>query len=354
MAFKNLKLRQVSMLISMAVAVLAGVALCAEAMIDGWAFQTYMILIPIVLLVTTFPIVHYLVDLFIYRRIKVLYKLVSNEKGGQELKEDGALQENDDFLEAVEEEMRRYSTSKQSEIQALKRMETYRKEFIGNVSHELKTPIFNAQGYIETLLDGGMEDGKVNMKYLEKATRNLDRLGNIVEDLIMLNQYETDIMQLNIQPFDISELTKQVMDEQELQASKKNIELFIKEDTASQRKVFADRKHIHHLLSNLVNNSIKYGHENGLTKIGFYDVEDKLLIEVSDNGPGIANEHLARLFERFYRVDKARSRGHGGTGLGLSICKHIVEAHKEKIHVRSTLDIGTTFGFTLSTKALEE
>ena len=353
MAFKNLKLRQVSLLISLIVAAISGIALCAEAMVDGWAFQTYMILIPIILLVTTFPIAHYLVDYFIYRRIKILYKLVSTEKGGKELKE-GALQEEDDFLQAVEEEVRRYSTSKQSEIQALKRMETYRKEFIGNVSHELKTPIFNAQGYIETLLDGGVEDRGVNMKYLEKATRNLDRLANIVEDLIMLNQYETDTTQLDIKPFDITDLTKQVMDEQELLASKKNIELVIKEDTGFQRQVFADRKHIHHVLSNLVNNSIKYGQENGLTKIGFYDVEDKLLIEVSDNGPGIANEHLARLFERFYRVDKARSRGHGGTGLGLSICKHIVEAHKEKIHVRSSIDIGTTFGFTLSTKALEQ
>ena len=353
MAFKNLKLRQVSLLISLFVAAISGIALCTEAMVDGWAFQAYMIQIPIILLVTTFPIAHYLVDLFIYRRIKILYKLVSTEKGGQELKE-GALQEEDDFLQAVEEEVRRYSTSKQSEIQALKRMETYRKEFIGNVSHELKTPIFNAQGYIETLLDGGVEDREVNIKYLEKATRNLDRLANIVEDLIMLNQYETDTTQLDIQPFDIIDLTKQVMDEQELLASKKNIELVIKDDTGFQRQVFADRKHIHHVLSNLVNNSIKYGQENGLTKIGFYDVEDKLLIEVSDNGPGIANEHLARLFERFYRVDKARSRGHGGTGLGLSICKHIVEAHKEKIHVRSSIDIGTTFGFTLSTKALEQ
>lgn len=353
MAFKNLKLRQVSLLISLFVAAISGIALCTEAMVDGWAFQAYMILIPIILLVTTFPVAHYLVDLFIYRRIKILYKLVSTEKGGQELKE-GALQEEDDFLQAIEEEVRRYSTSKQSEIQALKRMETYRKEFIGNVSHELKTPIFNAQGYIETLLDGGVEDQEVNIMYLEKATRNLDRLANIVEDLIMLNQYETDTTQLDIQPFDITDLTKQVMDEQELLASKKNIELVIKDETGFERQVFADRKHIHHVLSNLVNNSIKYGQENGLTKIGFYDVEDKLLIEVSDNGPGIANEHLSRLFERFYRVDKARSRGHGGTGLGLSICKHIVEAHKEKIHVRSTIDIGTTFGFTLSTKALEK
>jgi len=353
MAFKNLKLRQVSLLISLTVATVSGIALCAEDMVDGWSFQAYMVVIPLILLVTTFPIAHYFVDLFIYRRIKILYKLVSTEKGRKELK-NSALQEEDDFLQAVEEEVRRYSTSKQSEIQALKRMETYRKEFIGNVSHELKTPIFNAQGYIETLLDGGMEDREVNTKYLEKATRNLDRLANIVEDLIMLNQYETDSTQLDTQFFDITELTKQVIDEQELLASKKNIELVIKEDAGFQRKVFADRKHIHHVLSNLVNNSIKYGHENGLTKIGFYDVEDKLLIEVSDNGPGIANEHLARLFERFYRVDKARSRGHGGTGLGLAICKHIVEAHKEKIHVRSSLDVGTTFGFTLSTRALEK
>lgn len=353
MAFKNLKLRQVSLLISLTVATVSGIALCAEDIVDGWSFQAYMVVIPLILLVTTFPIAHYFVDLFIYRRIKILYKLVSTEKGRKELK-NSALQEEDDFLQAVEEEVRRYSTSKQSEIQALKRMETYRKEFIGNVSHELKTPIFNAQGYIETLLDGGMEDREVNIKYLEKATRNLDRLANIVEDLIMLNQYETDSTQLDTQFFDITELTKQVIDEQELLASKKNIELVIKEDAGFQRKVFADRKHIHHVLSNLINNSIKYGHENGLTKIGFYDVEDKLLIEVSDNGPGIANEHLARLFERFYRVDKARSRGHGGTGLGLAICKHIVEAHKEKIHVRSSLDVGTTFGFTLSTRALEK
>ena len=172
MAFKNLKPRQVSLLISLFVAAILA-SRCARRLwlMDG-LFKQHMILIPVILLITTFPIAHYLVDLFIYRRIKILYKLVSTEKGGQELKE-GALQEEDDFLQAVEEEVRRYSTSKQSEIQALKRMETYRKEFIGNVSHELKTPIFNAQGYIETLLDGGVEDREVNMKYLEKATEIL-------------------------------------------------------------------------------------------------------------------------------------------------------------------------------------
>ena len=168
----------------------------------------------------------------------------------------------------------------------------------------------------------------------------------------MLNQYETDTTQLDIQPFDITDLTKQVMDEQELLASKKNIELVIKDDTGFQRQVFADRKHIHHVLSNLVNNSIKYGRENGLTKIGFYDVEDKLLVEVSDNGPSIANEHTCSTFERFLSSRQGPLKeGHGGTGLGLFICKHIVEAHKEKIHVRSSIDIGTTFGFTLSTRS---
>jgi two-component system phosphate regulon sensor histidine kinase PhoR len=200
---------------------------------------------------------------------------------------------------------------------------------------------------LHTLLDGGLYDEKVNMTFLKKAAKNVDRLYTIVEDLSAIARLEAGNLVLEMQAFDIKELTEEVFEDLELKARDKNISLEFKEGASQNYKVLADREYIRQVLTNLVHNSIKYGKVNGLTKIGFYDMDKNILIEVADNGIGIPNHHLLHVFDRFYRVDKSRSRAQGGSGLGLSIVKHIVEAHKQTINVRSTPDVGSTFGFTL-------
>jgi two-component system phosphate regulon sensor histidine kinase PhoR len=226
-------------------------------------------------------------------------------------------------------------------------MEAYRRDFIGNVSHELKTPIFNIQGYLYTLLDGGLDDEKIRLAYLEKAADNVDRLEQIVEDLTTIAKLEEGALQLKWEKFNVAELAQEVLEDLSMMAAEHGVRLGLKEEQAKTFSVKADRERIRQVLTNLVTNSIKYGQSNGRTLIGFYDLETDILVEVSDDGRGIAPEHLPRLFERFYRVDYGRSRDAGGTGLGLSIVKHILEAHHQTIHVRSTVGVGSTFGFTL-------
>ncbi|MCS6820084.1 MAG: ATP-binding protein, partial [Chitinophagales bacterium] len=255
--------------------------------------------------------------------------------------------ESPNILDDVKEQVLEFSRKKSAEIEELKKLEKYRKEFLGNVSHELKTPIFNIQGYLETLLDGGLEDPRIAREYILRAAKNADRLGNIVEDLLLISQYEGGELELYIERFDIHQLTKDVFDSLRMQAQQRGIKFQFKEECDQPFYVEADKSRIAQVLNNLISNAIKYGRENGNVFAGFYIMEDKLLVEISDNGPGIEQHHLGRLFERFYRVDKARSREAGGTGLGLSIVKHIIEAHGEQVHVRSTVGIGTTFSFTL-------
>jgi two-component system phosphate regulon sensor histidine kinase PhoR len=240
-----------------------------------------------------------------------------------------------------------WADDKAREIAELKQMEQYRREFIGNVSHELKTPIFNMQGYLHTLIDGGIHDDKINLDYLYKAAGNLDRLNNIVEDLESISLLESGSLEMEMRKFDIHELAQQVFESLEMQADSNDIELGFKKGCDKSTMVVGDHERIRQVLTNLVSNSIKYGRENGKTQVGFYDMDENVLVEISDNGIGIDKEHLSRLFERFYRIDKSRSRHQGGTGLGLAIVKHIIEAHDQTIHVRSTPGVGSTFGFTL-------
>lgn len=234
------------------------------------------------------------------------------------------------------------------EIDKLKQLELYRKEFLGNVSHELKTPIFNVQGYIHTLIDGGIEDADVNTHYLNKASKSLDRLISIVDDLNSISKLEAGKLIIEPRTFDIYELAKEIIESLDIQAKEKHIHLRIRENSAKPFYVFADKERIRQVLVNLLVNSIKYGKENGETEISFSERTDAILIDVSDNGIGIDKEHLPRLFERFYRVDKSRSREQGGTGLGLAIVKHIIEAHEQKISVTSQFGYGTVFSFTLA------
>lgn len=243
-------------------------------------------------------------------------------------------------------EIRAWAEDRKDEIERLKKLEVYRKEFLGNVSHELKTPIFNIQGYVLTLLDGGLEDPSINKNYLERAEKSIDRMITIVDDLEAISQLETGELQIEPERFDIYTLAKDVADAQEMKATTKGIILTFPEDS-KPIFVFADRFRIRQVLVNLIVNSVKYGKEYGETKIRFYDVGENVMVEIADNGIGIEKEHLPRLFERFYRVDKSRSREQGGTGLGLAIVKHIIEAHNQSINVMSTEGAGTVFSFTL-------
>ncbi len=255
----------------------------------------------------------------------------------------------DKHVENISEELTAWADDNDKEIARLKQNETFRKQYLGNVAHELKTPIFNIQGYISTLLDGGLEDELINRKYLERAEKSIDRLINIVNDLDTISKLENDMNRLKNDNFDIVALAKEIAEQLEIEAAKKNIKLTVRgaDSLPSMFNVSADKHFVGQVLVNLIINSIHYGKEGGSTRIKFRDMMDKVLVEVVDTGVGISKQDMPRIFERFYRVDKSRSREQGGTGLGLAIVKHIVEAHGERITVSSELGVGTTFAFTL-------
>ncbi len=255
----------------------------------------------------------------------------------------------DKHVENISEELTAWANDNDKEIARLKDTEAFRKQYLGNVAHELKTPIFNIQGYISTLLDGGLEDELINRKYLERAEKSIDRLINIVNDLDTISKLENDMNRLNMERFDIVALAKEIAEQLEMEAAKRDVKLTVKgaDSLPSPFWVMADKHFVGQVLVNLIINSIHYGKEGGSTRIKFRDMLDKILIEVEDTGVGIRKEDMPRIFERFYRVDKGRSREQGGTGLGLAIVKHIVEAHGERISVRSELGVGTTFTFPL-------
>mgnify|MGYP003455295897 FL=1 len=295
-----------------------------------------------------FFILNSLFEKFIYSRIRTIYKLIHNLKLGKELKDALGDQLSHDPISDAEREVRIWAKEKASEIDKLKVQAQYRKEFLSNISHEFKTPLFATQGYIETLIDGMVdEDPEMAKNFLEKASRNLDRLSYLIQDLDEISKLESGRIALNIEKFDIITLTKECMYDLEDKASKSKIKLKLKGKTNQPIYVKADKKKIHQVLINLIDNSIKYGRPNGSTSIAFYPLFEELLVEITDNGLGIEEKNLNRVFERFYRTDKSRSREVGGSGLGLSIVKHIIEAHQQNVNVRSTEGIGTTFGFTL-------
>ena len=245
-------------------------------------------------------------------------------------------------------QVKKFATDKKLEIETLKVREEYRREFLGNVSHELKTPLFTVQGYLSTLLDGAMDDKKIRKKYLERAEKGVERLIYIVEDLDMITKLEIGDLNLDFANFDIVDLIQNVFDLLEMNADKKNIILMFDRRHTKPINVNADKEKIQQLLTNLVTNSIKYGKENGTTEVSIEDlVKNKIIVRVRDNGEGIEKQNIPRLFERFFRVDKSGARSEGGSGLGLSIVKHIVEAHQEKIYIESEFGKGSEFSFTL-------
>ncbi|MBA2582057.1 MAG: sensor histidine kinase [Bacteroidetes bacterium] len=288
----------------------------------------------------------YVIERFIYRKIKVIYKTIHSMKiNGANFPDSFDL--DTDILNQVSRDVVNWTQSSNKEIEDLKSQEQYRKDFIGNVSHELKTPLFNIQGYVLTLLEGGLEDETINRNYLIRAERSVERMINIVEDLDTVTKLETGQLVMDFIKFDIVDLSKDVVDALQMNAKQKGVVFKIKKDNEKPVLVKADKDRIRQVLTNLMLNSIRYGKKEGLTEIRFYDMEENILIEVADNGIGIPAHHLAHLFERFYRVDKSRSRESGGSGLGLAIVKHIIEAHDQTINVRSTEGVGSTFSFTL-------
>lgn len=291
----------------------------------------------------SFLIIQFRVQNFIYKRVKKIYDdltlLESKSFVKQQITTDMA---------TLTEEIDKYARDRKLEIETLKVREQYRKEFMGNISHELKTPLFTVQGYIETLLDGALEDKKVNRDYLKRASNGVERLTYIVRDLDMITKLETGDLSLNLEEFDIVALVKNVFDLLELKAAKKKISLIFDTDYLKPIMVRADRERIEQVLTNLVDNSIKYGEKNGTTEVSIENlIKNKVIVRITDNGEGIDKRHLPRLFERFYRVDKSGSRKVGGSGLGLAIVKHIIEAHDEKIYIESELGVGSEFSFTL-------
>ena len=290
------------------------------------------------LFIIYFSATYYLLKYQFYEKIKIIYKNIYKFKGTSNI--------SDLNLENVNIQAEQWADQKEEELIKMKENENYRREFIGNVSHELKTPIFNIQGYIQTLIDGGLQDENVNLKYLKRANLSVDRMINIVDDLEVISQLETNEDVLDIDNFNIVDIINEAFDQLEMKANNMNISLKLSKESNSEI-VYADRNKIQQVFMNLISNSIKYGKNNGVTNVRLFDMTDKMLIEVADNGIGISEEALNRLFERFYRVDKNRSREIGGTGLGLAIVKHIIEAHQQTINVRSTVDVGSTFSFIL-------
>ena len=252
-----------------------------------------------------------------------------------------------DIIAEVDKEVKQWAEDKLAEIDRLRDLEKYRKDFVGNVSHELKTPIFNIQGYILTLLDGGLEDPKINRVYLERTEKSIDRMISIVEDLESITKLESGELKLVKEVFDLVKLTEEVFELDARDANERRINMNLTVKAVKPVTVVADRKRIFEVISNLVGNGIKYGKKGGNVNVVLYDMDKMILIEISDDGIGIEKKDLIRIFERFYRVDKSRSRAQGGTGLGLSIVKHIIEAHDQTIHVKSQPDQGSSFTFML-------
>ena len=313
----------------------------------GPSFQPgFLIIGSLLIFASAYFSIYYSLNRFIYNRLKVIYKTIGKwheVKRGQQ-----ADKNPDDILGMVNQVVLEWHDVQQQKIDELQKMAEYRREFLGNVSHELKTPIFNIQGYILTLLDGGLKDKSINKKFLEKTAKSVDRMIAIVQDLEEISRFESGVMNLNETVFNINELCHEVVDFLEVKAEKNNMKILIREPETSRILVVADKTRIRQVLINLVDNAINYGRpEGGRITLSFYDFHDNILVEVSDNGIGISEENLPRIFERFYRVDKSRSREKGGTGLGLAIVKHIIEAHRQSITVRSKPGKGTTFSFTL-------
>jgi len=305
-----------------------------------------LILIDFIMFFISYFLFQYVLRIFIYDKIRLIYKTIRNLK--LEKDESPSINLNSDIIKEVKEEVEEWSKEHIKEISTLKNQENFRREYIGNISHELKNPIFNIQGYVYSLADGAIEDKKLSEKYLKRTNKNIERIIDILEDLDTISELEITNLKATFVTFDILELANEVIELFVDTATKKNISIFFRETYTHPILAFGDKNKIKQVFTNLIDNAIKYSFDNGKIKVSFFDMDKNHLVEITDEGPGIAEEDLPRVFERFYRTDKARSRDKGGTGLGLAIVKHIIEAHNQTINVRSTVGVGTSFAFTVN------
>jgi len=299
----------------------------------------------------SYGLIIFTLERFIYRKIKLIYKLIYQTKATKKEEVYFKYILPQKSIDEVREDVEAWGERRNREIELLRKNEAYRKEFLQNLAHEFKTPIFAIQGYVDTLLGGAMDEEKIRKKFLENTAKNVDRLVNLVNDLDEISRLESGEQLLYKQNFVIQDLIREIYDSLSLKIQDRGIKPSIKKGCEAPITVFADKEKVKQVLINLVENATKYGKLNGTIVASVYKTDDQhVLIEISDDGIGIEEEHLNRIFERFYRTDTARSRDKGGTGLGLAICKHIIEAHGQSIHVRSTPDVGTTIGFTLEAR----
>jgi two-component system phosphate regulon sensor histidine kinase PhoR len=340
---KNLSPRFLSLITASIVAIAN--SLLSLALDPAW----YMVaIVAATTFIITYSIYYYTLHRFIYRKIKLIYKFIYQTKATprEEFFYRNILPQKS--IEEVGKDVEQWAIGRRDEIELLRANEQFRKEFLMNLAHELRTPIFTIQGYVETLLGGAVEDANVNKKFLSSTSKSIDRLVELVNDLAEISKLESGKISLVEESFPIQDLIAEVYEEFELQAAEKAMKLEFKKGTERALPVYADKAKIRQVLVNLIENSLKYGHEGGTITAGSYAMDDKrAYVEISDDGPGIAEEHLPRIFERFYRADRSRSRNIGGTGLGLAIVKHIVEAHSQTVTVRSKQGVGSSFGFTL-------
>jgi two-component system phosphate regulon sensor histidine kinase PhoR len=316
----------------------------------GNALQLSLLTVVVIAILSTliisFLTTYYWIDTFIYHKIKLIYKIILDYKMSKDTKKEWRKKYRS--IEMAEQEAISYVTKKDIEMKHLREMEAFRKDFLGSVSHELKTPLTSIQGYVLTLLDGGLYDEKINYQYLYKASKNIDRIIAIVNDLDTITKLEYKDFKLNIEKIDLKKLLQDSLDMLEMLSKQHNVRYEVNANVERSYMVYADRESIQNVFLNLITNAIKYNDkEEKKIKITFFDMDQNYLIEITDNGIGIESRHLPRLFERFYRISKDRSREMGGSGLGLAIVKHIIEAHKQSIYVRSTPGVGSTFSFTL-------
>ncbi len=343
---KNLSPQQLSAFTALALSVPIGIGI--------WVLRPDWIIASVSFVVTfigSYLLIRFVLESFIYRKIKLIYKFIYQTKASKREETYYKYILPQKGIDEVRQDVEQWAEQRSAEIELLKTNEAYRKEFLQNLAHEFKTPIFAIQGYVDTLLNGAINNPEVNIRFLENAARNVDRMVNLVEDLDEIARLESGQQPLYKENFVIQDMIREIYETLSIKMGTKNIRCNIKKGCESPITVFADKEKIRQVINNLLENATKYGKKDGSIVASIYKTDGKhVLIEFSDDGIGISEEHLPRIFERFYRTDRGRSRDVGGTGLGLAICKHIIEAHGQTMHVRSKVDLGTTIGFTLDSR----
>jgi two-component system phosphate regulon sensor histidine kinase PhoR len=344
---KNLSPRQLSLFTAIVLSLPIGLGFLFVA----WPEWQIALIAFIITFIGSYYLIGFVLEWFIYRKIKLIYKFIYQTKASKREETYYKYILPKKGIDEVREDVEQWAEQRSAEIELLRNNEAYRKDFLQNLAHEFKTPIFAIQGYVDTLLGGALENPGVNRRFLENAAKNVDRMVNLVEDLDEISKLESGEQPLSKTGFIIQDLVKEVYESLSIKTANANIQASIKKGCEQPITVLADKEKIRQVIINVVDNATKYGRRGGSITTGIYKTDEKhVLIEISDDGIGIAEEHLSRIFERFYRTDRGRSRDVGGTGLGLAICKHIIEAHGQSIHVRSKPDVGTTVGFILETK----